>query len=165
MKYAYKTYEENMARAQGSDLSISMKQAIMITQFIRNKDVEKAKAALERVIKKEEPVPFTRFQNGLGHKPGMGAGRYPINACKEILAVLVAAEANAQNKGLGRCVIVHVAAQEARQPFHYGRRRRIKMRRAHVQIVLKETESAKKDSAKKDKKKTESKSETKSEQQ
>jgi large subunit ribosomal protein L22 len=161
MKYAYKNYTENMARASGRDLGISLKQSINITKCLRGKSVERAKAILEQAIALKKPIPFTRFMNGLGHKPGMASGRYPVNACKEILAILVAAEANAQNKGLGTCKVVHAAAQPAAKPYHYGRRRRIKTRRAHIEIVIQETEPAKK----KDKKKEEKKDVEKKEEQ
>ncbi|MFH1915885.1 MAG: 50S ribosomal protein L22 [Nanoarchaeota archaeon] len=127
-----------MARAVARDIDISFKQAIEITRSIRFKDVESAKTYLQRVIEKKEPQRFTRFTNGLGHKPGMAAGRYPIRACTAILALVKEAEANAQTRGLGTCKIIHAAAQKANKPFHYGRRTRRRMKRAHVEIVLQE---------------------------
>lgn len=154
-KYAYRNYEEDMARAVGRDLGISLKQAIEITKGLRNKDLEKAQAKLNRVIEKKEAVKFTRFTNGLGHKPGMAAGRYPIKACVEILKLLNQVEANAQTKGLGRCKIVHIAAQQANKPQRYGRKSRVEMKRAHVEVVVKEIEAkpkkSKHDSKKQDK--------------
>jgi large subunit ribosomal protein L22 len=152
MNYTYQKYELNNSRACGRDLSISFKQAIEITNYLRNRTVTKAQGLLSETISMKKPIPFKRFTNGLGHKPGMGPGRYPVNACKEILAVLNAAQANAEVRGLGLCKIVHIAAQPASRPFHYGRRKRIKMRRCHIEIVLQETEPAKKTKGKEGKK-------------
>ena len=35
-------------------------------------------------------------------------------------------------------VIEHINANKASQPWHYGRKRRSRMKRTHIQIVLKE---------------------------
>jgi len=139
-KYSYPKFEENVACAVGRDIGISFKQAIEITRNIRKKDLEKAQAYLQRVIDMKEAVKFTRFTNGLGHKPGMASGRYPKTACKHILMILNQAEANAQAKGLGRCKIIHISAQQADKPMHSGRRPRLAMKRAHVEVVLQEIE-------------------------
>jgi ribosomal protein L22 len=118
---------------------------------------QKAIAFLERVQTKQEPVPFTRFTDGVGHKPGMAAGRYPINAAKEISGLIKSAVANAANQGFGEELkIVHICAHKAGTPMHQGRQRRRVMKRTHIEIVLKEMEEkqkpAKKTTAKQAKK-------------
>ncbi|MFH1072943.1 MAG: 50S ribosomal protein L22 [Nanoarchaeota archaeon] len=141
--YAFKDLKENMAKSVGRDLNISFKQAIEIAGMLRNKELEKAQQALKRVLAFEQAVPFKRFTNGLGHKPGISSGRYPQRACTAILKVLNEVEANSQNKGLGKCRIIHIRAQQASRPMHYGRKMRTRMKRAHVEVVVQEIEPAK----------------------
>lgn len=139
-KYSLKDYAEDMARGVARDASISRKQAIMISKAIRNKDLDKAQSYLKRVLEMKQAVPFTRFSNGLGHKSGMAAGRYPQKACKVFLDLLNQVEANAQTKGLGKCRIIHVCTQQAHKPMRQGRQARVEMKRAHVEVVVKEIE-------------------------
>jgi large subunit ribosomal protein L22 len=106
---------------------------------LRNRKVETARKMLEEVINKEKAVPIKRFNRDCGHKRGTGPGKFPVTAAKAILLVLNNAESNAKSKGLsGNLVIEHIIAQKAPSPWHYGRKRRRKMKRAHVEIVLAE---------------------------
>lgn len=163
-RYSWNVYEENMARAVGRDLPISFKQSVEITKHLRNMELARANAYLDRVISEKEAVSFSRFTNGLGHKPGMASGRYPLNACTRIKELLQQVEANAQTKGLGKCKIIHISTQKADRPFHHGRHSRIRMKRAHVEVIVQEIE-AKKDPKKHHKKgdKIEAKQEAKQE--
>jgi len=88
------------AEGMGKNLSISNKHAKEIMGFIKGMKVDKAIMRLERVINQEEAVPFTRFNKKIGHRPGMGPGRYPEKACSAIIIVLKNAKSNAINKGL-----------------------------------------------------------------
>ncbi len=137
--YSYQNWKpESMARAYGRDLPISMKQSSMICKFIRGRSIEKAKQLLRGVLSYKIAVPFSQFNRDMGHKPGIGPGRYPQNATKDVLMVLESAEANAQNKGLdvGNLVVLHANAQLASRPWRYGRQTRRKAKRAHVEIVV-----------------------------
>ncbi len=137
--------KETMAKAMGRSLPISTKQAIEICNFIRGKNIQKMKVFLGGVIKKEKVVPFTRFNKGVGHKPGNGSGRYPIKTSEEILDLLKSAEVNAQFKVLNTAnlVIGHISANKASDSWHYGRQRRRKMKRTNMEIIL--VEKAQKD--------------------
>jgi large subunit ribosomal protein L22 len=137
--------KEMMAKAVGRSLPISTKQSIAISQFIRGKNVQKMKTFLEDVIKQKRAVPFTRFTNGLGHKPGIGPGRYPKKAAKEFLSLLKSAEANAQINGLNTAnlVIGMVKSNKASTSWHYGRQRRTQMKRSNIDIILTEQKSEK----------------------
>jgi len=146
MKFAMQNYKsEHMARVLGRDLSISTKQSIEVCNFIRKKTVKKAKALLNRVIEEKEAVPFKRFNKDMGHKPGIAAGRFPQKTTKQIIGLLDEVEANAQNKGLDvdNLYINHICAHKASAPWHYGRQRRIKMKRTHIEIVVEEKETKK----------------------
>ena len=150
LKYCYKTGNENTAKVYGRNLSISTKQSVEICNNIKNKNVQKAKILLEKVIKKQEPIRMTRYIKDTAHKKGIAAGRYPIKASTEILNLLKSAESNAQNKGFSTkdLIIKHISAHKASTPFHYGRKRRIKMKRTHVQIVVEEQKEVAKDKPK-----------------
>ena len=134
---------EHSARVIGRDLAISTKQAIEISNSIRGKSLQKSKAFLQRVLKKTDAVPFRRFNRDMGHKPGpIAAGRYPENSTKAIIALLDSVESNAQNKGLDteNLVIASIIPNKASRPSRFGRKRRIRAKRTHVEIVVEEQE-------------------------
>ncbi len=158
-KYSAKI-NEHRARAAGLLMPISLKKSIEICNFIRGKKLEKAKQALNEVISMKKPVPFKRFTEGAGHKHGIGPGKYPVKACREILGLVNLVEANAQHKGLdtSSLVIIHACAKKGPKSWHYGRQTRIAMKRTNVEIVVEEKE-IKKGEVKKEAKKAEIKKE------
>ena len=153
--YSFNDVKENMARASGRNLNVSFKQAVEICGHIRGRPLSQAKMLLNQAIKMEKPIPFKRFTNGLGHKPGMGPGRYHPKACSEILKVIESAESNARNKGMSASdlKVLHIAAQTAPKQWHYGRKRRSVFKAAHIEVVLEEVKGmGKKKPDKQDKK-------------
>ncbi len=147
-KYAFKSDKENIVKVVGRDLGISTRNAIEICSYIKGMEVKNARTLLEKVMKQKAAIPFKRFTEGAGHKKGMGSGKYPLRASQQFLFLLKALEANAQNKGLSsELKIIHACAQKAPEPFHYGRKRRIRMKRTHVEIAAEEME-VKKDKGK-----------------
>jgi large subunit ribosomal protein L22 len=161
MKYAFNNLKENMAKAYGANLPISTKKSVEIANHIRGWNVQKSKKYLQKVIKKEEAVPMKRYKRDTAHKKEIAAGKYPVNAAKDILMVLKSAESNALNKGMNTrdLVIAHISAHMASRPWHYGRKRRSKMKRSHIQIVVEEVKKPK--PKKSQEKKTEEKKENK----
>ncbi len=152
--YKYSTkLGENSAKAIGVGLPISTRQSIEICSFIRGKNLQEAKILLERVAKQELAVPFKRFTNGLGHKPGMASGRYPYNASKQILLMLKSAEANAQFKGLSTAdlVIKHIRAQKGPNTWRYGRQKRRHAKKTHIEIIVEEVKNKEKETKKQSK--------------
>lgn len=147
VRYATKKYTENMARAIGDSLPISTKQAIEICGFIRGKTLVDAKGLLDSIIQLKSALPLKRFHKKVAHKKKMGAGRYPVKSCKVILKLLESVEANAQFKGLNTAnlVIVHMCANKASTPWHYGRIRGRKMKRTNVEVVVEEKAVKKKE--------------------
>lgn len=133
-----------MAKVAGISLPISTKHSIEICNFIRNKNLSKARDLLKEVIELKKTIPFKRFTGDVGHKKGkIGPGRYPKKASIEIIKLLNTAEANAQFKGLNtsNLVIKHICANKASTPWRYGRQRRRKMKRTHVEIIVEEKAS------------------------
>jgi len=149
-----KDLEENMARAKGVSLPISSKQSIEICAFIRGKKLNKVLDYFDEVISHKKAIPFRRFNRDMGHKKGIGPGRYPVKAISEIRKVLLSVQTNAQYKGLNtsNLKIIHVVSNKASSPLHYGRRPRRSMKRTHVEVVVQETSPKKKrsDAQKKD---------------
>ncbi len=132
---------ETVAKVIGRNLSISTKQAAEICKFIRGKPVKKSKELLSKVAEGKLAVPFTRFNRDMGHRKGkIAAGRYPKRASLEIIKLLNSLEANAQNKGLdsNSIYIKKIVANKASTPWHFGRLRRRKMKRTHIEIVAEE---------------------------
>ena len=134
---------EHIAKVIGRDLPISTKQSIEISNRLRGRTLQSSQALLKRVIAKSEAIPFTRFNRDMGHRPGkMAAGRYPEKAAKAFANLLNSVESNAQNKGLDteNLVIKTIISNKASQPFKFGRRRRIRAKRTHIEIVVEELE-------------------------
>lgn len=132
--------EETNARAIGRDLPISTKQSIEICNYIRGNKLELAKKKLNSAINKKAAIPFKIFTKDMGHKRNIAAGKYADNACTNILKIVESAEANARNKGMsiGNLVIKAIIANKAARPYRYGRKKRVKMKRTHVEVILSE---------------------------
>jgi len=166
-KYAFNEFEaDKMAKCVGRDVSISSKHAIEICKFIRGKNLQKAKDLLTKIANKELALKFTRFNRGLGHKPGKGPGRYPVSASTEIKKLLESVENNAVFKGLdaNNLIIKHICCHRASRPLKMGRRTRGESKRSHVEIVVEEKIYTEKNKGKeKSQKKTESKNNQKKE--
>ena len=156
--------EVRHAKAIGKDLSISTKAAIEVCNFLRGKPLDRAVTILEGVKRKEQAVPFRRFTDGVGHRKGMAAGRYPVKAASEFLILLESARANAENLGLtGDLIVSHIAANRASRPLRNRSKYRGEFKRTHVEVILVEgkakTAPAKKEKTEKQTPKTPEKSE------
>ncbi|RLF05157.1 MAG: 50S ribosomal protein L22 [Thermoprotei archaeon] len=133
------------AIASGRDLRISYKAAVEVLKEIRGKKLDKAKQILEDIIEMRRAVPYRRFYGKVGHRRGMGPGRYPVKAAKAILSVLENAEANAEFKGLDttRLWVVHAAAFQGMKlkkyiPRAFGRATPYFQQLVHIEIGLEE---------------------------
>lgn len=137
--YSFKT-KENMAKASVRNINISPKQAIEICNYIRGRSLVKAKMLLQQSIDMKHPIPMKIYTNGLGHKPGMSAGRFYPKACMEILKALNTAQANAKNKGLNisDLRLTSLVAQKAGKQWHHGRKRRSIFKNVHLEVGVEE---------------------------
>ena len=152
-KWGYSIIEEMLnpdktAKASGRELKVSHKAAREVAKALKGKELAQAKDFLRDVIAKKKPVPYTRYTKKLGHKGGMQkqcVGRYPTKTAEQLLKVLQAAQANAENKGLDvdRLKIVHTAAYPGMKlkrytPRAHGRASPKYEITTHVEIVLEE---------------------------
>ena len=60
------------AAARGVGVNISPKAAREVCHALKGMELEKAKSYLERVIRKEQAVPFKRHDGKVGHRKGKG---------------------------------------------------------------------------------------------
>ena len=60
--------KEHSASAKGDSLPISTKHCIEICNYIRKKNLQKAKDLLQLAIDKKRAVPFKKFKGDVGHK-------------------------------------------------------------------------------------------------
>lgn len=151
--YSFQGNKENMVKAYGRGLNVSPKQGYEICKYLKGRSLVQSKGLLKQAIDMKKPIPFTRFTNGLGHKPGIAAGRFHPKACALILKLLNSAEANAKNKGLNTSdlKIIHLSAQTAAKSWHYGRKKRSIFKNLNIEVVLSEVKglgSSKKDKSK-----------------
>jgi large subunit ribosomal protein L22 len=135
--YSIKDMNETRARAVMRDVPISYKVACMIGKRIKGMEAQRAINFLRNVQTLKVAVPYTKFNDSVGHKPGIGPGRYPIKAAKLFEQLIANAVANADDKGLGKDVMIEfVVSQQASLPYHNGRQGRRQFKRSHVELVV-----------------------------
>ncbi len=126
--YAIPQIPERAAIARAKEVDISMKDAVNIAHHLRGMGLDRAKNTLEKVIAKEQPVPYFRYLDSVSHRKGTGPGRYPVRAARAFLDLLNNVEANAEFKSLDTdsLKILHISASKGRvikkfSPKAYGR--------------------------------------------
>ena len=152
-KWGYSVIDEELdpgktAKASGREIRVSHKHSREVCRTIKGMMLSNAKTYLRDVTEKKKAVPFRRYKKKLGHRAGLKqafAGRYPIKAAQQILRVVEAAEANAENKGLDldRLRIIHASAYPGMKikrftPRAHGRASPKYDTTTHVEIVLEE---------------------------
>ena len=71
----------------------------------------------------------------------MASGRYPEKASIYFIKLLNSLEANAEFKNLStNLIITYASASKGNSQFHFGRQRRRKMKRTHIEIRAMEKE-------------------------
>jgi len=136
-RWVYPNVGERVARALGRELRISLKESVEIAKVIKGMKLDEAIEYLERVVRKEASVPYTRHRKQIAHRRGVNSqfqewrtpvGRYPVKAARYILKVLRNARNNAENHGMDpeKLVIIHAAAHKGRvlkryMPRAFGR--------------------------------------------
>ncbi len=146
-KYSVQLDPTRTAVASLRDESISYKETVELLDLIRGKKLDEAKRILEEIIERKRAVPFKRYHGKVGHRKGMGSGRYPVKAAKKILALLNSVENNAEFKGLDveNLWIVHIAAHKGMKikkymPRAFGRSNPYFDQLVHVEVAVEERE-------------------------
>lgn len=131
---------KEVAIAFGKSLPISSKHCFAICKMIKNKSPEKAIDLLELVVKKKKAVRM--YNREVPHRKGnIMSGRYPVNACKELIGVIKQLKANASVNGVENAIIVLAKADKASRPY---RREGRKAKRTHVYFEARDKNKLKK---------------------
>jgi large subunit ribosomal protein L22 len=143
MGYTYQGDTEKTARALGSEVNVSPKNANEVCKTIKGMKVNVALGYLDRVVKKESHVPYTRFNKKVPHRRGGQPGRYPEKAAREVKKVLENAKNNAEYKGLDneKLKIRHANAYKAmtlQRTKPKGRARPHNIELTNIEIVVSE---------------------------
>jgi len=157
MGYTGKYDPERMARAYGKELHISPKHSVEICRAIRGLPVASAIDMLEAVERKEEAIPFRRYNKCVPHqktrgpyKKKTGPGRFPVKASKAIRLVILSAQENAEKQiddltDIDDLRIATSAASRGRvikgwMPRAHGRWNRWDEDTTNIEIILEMTE-------------------------
>ena len=136
---------DNIVRARGLNLPISTKDSIEICNFIRSKNLVKARKQLTLVLEKKVAIPQNRFNSDRGHRKGkIGPGFFPEKPAKEFIQLLNNLESNAFNKGLNveQLIIKRAVSNKGEVPYRHGRWRTAS-KRTHIELMAQEKESKK----------------------
>lgn len=144
---------KNIAKVMAKNKHVSLKYSNELCRQIRGKPIAKAEAFIERIMKKQQFLPLTRYNKKVGHRKGSSmsgvkAGRYPENACRVFLELLAQLRANADFKGLdaNKLVIVHAFTSQGFSRITFQSRGRIagkrrKEKSTHIEIVARESKA------------------------
>jgi len=145
--YTQETNPEKTSKALGKNIHASPKKCEEVCRNIRGMKVEKAKTFLREVIVQKRPVKYTHYKHYLSHKPGVGPGRYPVNAAWEILRIIESAQQNAEYKGLdSENMKIHTIAIHRAPPMKgmmrraMGRSTQWNKLTTHIEVILEELE-------------------------
>jgi len=142
--------KEKAVKAMLRDQNISFKSAVMVAKTLRGKRIVEGIKLLEGVISLQRPLPYTRFQKGIGHRAGSGTkiGKYPEKVAKSYYQLLLNLQSNATYKGLDpeALIITHIQAQKGitrRKRRPKGRWRVWHTQYVHIQAIAKEKKEKK----------------------
>lgn len=138
--YMPKVLPQKAGKAMLRDAQLSPKVAMEIAAFLRGMTVVRAIQTLERVLRKEEAIPYKRFTNAIGHRRGpLAAGRYPQKGSDLFLKLVKNARSNATSAGLtGELVISHIAVNRAAESYRNRPKFRNQTKRAHIECIVTE---------------------------
>ncbi len=122
------------AIASGSALHASKKHCMYISNFIKNKSIDKAIADLESVLLFKQAIPF---KGEIPHRKGMHSGRYPIKVSAMFITMLKGLRGNCIVNGLDldKTRIYYASASWASRPAKRGGAR---FKRTNVILKAKE---------------------------
>ncbi|NUN11343.1 50S ribosomal protein L22 [Candidatus Micrarchaeota archaeon] len=113
-KYSFET--KGLAVAQLHDVDCSYKDLSQVLSNMKGKTIAQARTMLESAMKMEKPIPFNKFNTGMGHRKQLGGkkGKYPKKEAAYALQLLNNAIANGEKKGLdsSKLVVKHASANK-----------------------------------------------------
>ncbi len=147
--YQKKLPEKKVAKVYKTNLKISTKYATEFSNYLKNKNINKAIKIATDIQEKKDHLPLKRYVKKVAHRKGQAkrktpTGRYPIKTASYVRELLEEVKANAENKDLDteKLRIIHMFATKGLtrtklQPLGRPRRRESKSTNLEV-IVLEE---------------------------
>jgi large subunit ribosomal protein L22 len=131
-----------MVKVAGRNLQFSHKAGYELAAFIRNKNVDSAIKALERVAVLKQAIPYKRYNRDVAPKVGIGPGRYPVKAAESVIKLINNIKGAARSKGLDlqKLTIIHATATKGPIRRRYGRNSGLERKNTHFELVAKEVE-------------------------
>jgi len=123
--------KKDKAVANATSLRISTKASISVCKVIRGKTPESAVKRLEEVIKERRVIPMASREVGHQKGKGIAGGRFPKNACKDIIGVIKQLQANSIIAGIENPIITIAKADKGSAPFRRDGR---KGKRTHIHL-------------------------------
>lgn len=121
---------KDVAVVNGNSQRISTKYSFEVCRMIKNKEIDKAIAELELVVKKKKAVPMHALE--VAHKPGaMAGGKYPVTVAKAFIVLLKQLKANVNVNQIENPVITMAMANQAPRPY---RRAGTRGKRTHIRF-------------------------------
>ena len=121
---------KDVAVVNGNSQRISTKYSFEVCRMIKHKEIDKAIAELELVVKKKKAVPMHALE--VAHKPGaMAGGKYPVTVAKAFIELLKQLKANAAVNQIDNPVITMCMANQAPRPY---RRAGTRGKRTHIRF-------------------------------
>jgi len=116
------------------NLPVSTKYSVAICKFIKGRKIENAIIDLEEVLAHKKAIPM---KGEIPHRKGkIMSGRYPKKAVEHFIKLLKSLLANSNANELNNPIISDAIANIGSRPF--GRFGRIRKKRTHVKIKVKE---------------------------
>ena len=122
---------KDKAIANGFSLQISPKHTKAICRMIKGKTIPQASVFLQRVYEGKQPVKMTGLEVPHQKGKGIAGARFPKNASKAILGIVVQLGANATVNGIENPVITIAMPNQASAPLKRGGR---KAKRTHLHL-------------------------------
>lgn len=139
-KYSFQNFDKNtMARACGSNLTISLKKTVETAKMLSGKKVSTAIDYLEKVADLKAVVPYRKYRGEMGHKRGAGIdnGGFPVKVANEIVGLLKSAEKNAADLGLDEVLyVLSVSGRKGASRYKPGRYSGRKAKATSVEVVV-----------------------------
>jgi large subunit ribosomal protein L22 len=125
-----KVEAKDVAIVNGFSQRVSTKYSFEVCKFVKNKELDKAIADLELVVKKKKAVPMHALE--VAHKKGpMAGGKYPVNVAKVFIDLIKQLKANAVVNQVENPVITLAMANQASRPY---RRAGERAKRTHIRL-------------------------------
>ena len=139
-KYCFDKYDKNiMCRTFAENSKISTKKSVEVLKRLKGKKIKTAISYIENVMNKKVAMPYTKYFQEMGHKPGKGisVGGYPVKVCEEVLRLLnnLLASVKEKNLEVDDVKILIASARQGNKRYHPGRYQGRKFKATNLEII------------------------------